>query len=272
VEWLAFILQPVQWIFDRLLNLSVGDDDSHTPEVEKLLSTAATVLQYNDQDLTVKIAEVDTFLDDLKSEAQHLASISKGAMRGDLYFNGAALLEIGEAMSRRLQGQDDLSQQHFKATSLWVGLVLNIAAHYHHLIGPAMIAMANAGEKIGDTEHTIKACRTVVSDFELILEREEHMEYRPVQENLVSIECLDAAVQKLIFHQVQEHDDLLTLKQRIDIVLNKEQDPNILEGPVEVVVKSNGRIKCPSCNWSLVYSEDDMHCRSCGIEHIFTYE
>ena len=98
------------------------------------------------------------------------------------------------------------------------------------------------------------------------------MEYRPVQENLVSIECLDTAVQKLIYLKVPELTDLLILKQRIDRVLNREKDPDILEGPVEVTVRSNGRIKCPACNWSLVYSEDDKHCRCCGIEHVFKHE
>ena len=164
LEWIVFLaLKPVGWVFDVLLNLGGEEDDScYSPRVEQLLSTASTLLQYNDHDFTANIAEVNTFLDDLQSEAHYLASKSKGAMRGDVYFNSSALLEIGEAMSRRLQGLDDLSQQYFRATRLWVASVLNIAAHYHHIVGPAMIATADAGEKIGDTGHTIKACRAVV--------------------------------------------------------------------------------------------------------------
>jgi len=269
-EWLIYIaLKPVEWLFDFLLNLGQEEDDDegefYSSRVEQLIERANTIVGSNNKQIQEDVTQIEVFLKDLEVEVSSVEKKAKGVMRGDIYFNGAALLDISQAISHRLENLAGF-EQHYSTS------VLSIAAHYHHLVGPAMIANGNAKEKIHNIEYSKKVYRAIVSDFTVILDRTKNEEYRPFQEDLVSIECLDMAVQKLISFEVKEAPTLKKLSSVIAGVLAKEKDPDIIEGPVEVLVRSNGRVKCPACNWSLVYSEDEKYCRNCGVEHIFKYE
>jgi len=276
-EWLVYIaLKPVKWLFDFLLSLGQEDDDIegefYSSRVEQLIERVSTIVESNDEQLLEDVTQIEVFLNDLQVEVGSVKKKAKGVMRGDIYFNGVALLDISQAISHRLENIDGFEQHYSKATGLWITSVLSIASHYHHLVGPAMIANGNAKEKIHNLEYSKKTYRAVVSDFTVILERAKNEEYRPFQEDLVSIECLDMAVQKLISFEVKEAPALKELSGIIASVLAKDKDPDIIEGPVEVLVRGNGRIKCPACNWSLVFSENEKYCRNCGIEHIFKYQ
>lgn len=278
IEWIVYIaLQPIAWLFDFLLNIGDDEDDNErehlvSSNIERLTERAIVLLEFSDEKLEENISEVDSYLEDLALEVNSIKKKSKGLMRGDVYFDGTALIEISDAISQRLEGLICLLDQYSKATGLLASSVLSVAPHYHHMVGPAMIANGIAKEKMNELEYSMQAYRAVISDFVVVLERAERDNYRPVQDDLVSIESLNTAINRLSALDEKEGRGLSDLSQRVTSVLEKEKDPNILEGPIVVLVRSNGRIKCSACGWSLVFSENDKHCRSCGIEHIFEFE
>jgi|GEM_PF-1612526 len=239
-----------------------------TSSVSKAESLVNKLLEKNAEELKTEVSDLDDCLILLEHEVLRIQKLSKkSARRGDVYFDGAALSEICRTLAIHLADKNLISQEA-KVTNLWTGAVLSVNAHYHHLVGPAMIANAKISERTNNLEYAKKAYDAVIQDFRGILDYVQDDEYRPCDEELISIESLNEAVCRLIKIESSRSKELLELKDRISSVLSKEDDPERIFGPVEVSVNKKGRILCPGCNWNGVYRPDKPYCSRCGLEFI----
>ena len=241
-----------------------------TSNVSKAESLVNKLLEKSAEELKSEVGDLDDCLILLENEVLRIQKLSKkSARRGDVYFDGAALSEICKVLAAYLADKNLIAQEA-KATNLWTGAVLSVNAHYHHLVGPAMIANANVSERTNKLEYAKKAYDAVIQDFSGILDYIQDDEYRPCDEELISIESLNAAVCRLIEIEPSMNTELSELKDRISLVLSKEDDPERVIGPVEISVNSKGRILCPGCNWNGVYRPDEPYCSRCGLEFIIS--
>lgn len=115
----------------------------------------------------------------------------------DVWFNGALLGPMAEKLAALLQQQGlfDLEEQ---AHSLRCMAVLAVQSHYHHIVGPAMIARGECNERMGNIKLAAQIYQAVIGDFEWFVEKWESETEAPTEEDYTSLECLDHAVAHLL--------------------------------------------------------------------------
>lgn len=201
-----------------------------TSKVEDLKFRLEKILDMSEAELVKSREELDACLDIMESEVKRIHSQANGypnsTIAGDVWFDGAALASYGESLAGFLSDKNFLNEQA-KATNLWTGAVLSVCSHYHHMVGPAMIANADINERIGNIEYTKTAYSGVLQDFECILEYAEEEEYRPEGDDLVALKSLEVAACKLI--ELNELSGVnavaASILERIKVVMLKPEEP-----------------------------------------------
>ncbi len=174
--------------------------------------------------------ELNNCLKIMEKEAKRIHAQANGypnsTIRMDVWFDGVTLANCGEALANFLSDKDFLEEQA-KATNLWVNAVLSVCSHYHHMVGPAMIANAEINERMGNSEYTEAAYSAVLQDFECILEYAEDDEYKPEGDDLVALQSLETAATRLI--KLNEasgaNASAPEIIERIKVVMRKPKEP-----------------------------------------------
>lgn len=185
-------------VFKKIKSLFRKAKSSKVEEIKSLLET---ILNMNEAELEENKEKLNQCLVLMGKEVKRVRSQANGypnnTISGDVWFDGAALANYGEVLAHFLSDKDFLEEQS-KATNLWTGAVLSVCPHYHHLVGPAMIANASINERMGNLEYSKSAYSAVLQDFECILEYAEEDEFKPEGEDLVALNSLEFACNKLV--------------------------------------------------------------------------
>lgn len=140
-----------------------------------------------------------------------------------VWVDGVALASCGETLADFLSTKDFLKEQ-LRATGLWAKATLSVCSHYHHMVGPAMIAFATVSERAGNIEAAKASCNAVMRDFECILEDAEEDECKPAGEELIAIQSLKSAATKIL--KLEDDSEMQNtasqIVDRIDSVMLKE--------------------------------------------------
>jgi len=190
------------------------------------------ILDLNKPELDENKNKLNQCLNLMEREVKRVRSQSNGYPRnsiaGDVWFDGVALANMAELLANYLSDKDYLNEQS-KATNLWTGAVLSVCSHYHHRVGPAMIANASISEKTGHIEYSKTAYSAVLQDFECILEYTEEDENKPEGDDLVALNSLQMACDRLI--NLSEVTGINAkapaLLNRVKIVMEKPAAPNV---------------------------------------------
>lgn len=116
-----------------------------------------------------------------------LVGTPSGGLREDgLELAALARLAAAAVATRGMRREEE------KALGLAAHAVLRVAAREHHLVGPAMLAWADATAGVGNREQALGCYRAVVSDFRALLDLPERDEG-----DLAALGCLATALQRL---------------------------------------------------------------------------
>jgi len=213
-------------VIDRIKSLFSLGDASKMKEVNNRLEK---VLASDLSKLVDSKEQLDELLELMENEVKRIRSQANGypnaTIAGDVWFDGAALAEHGEALANFLP-EEKFLEEKAKATIIWTGAVLSVCSHYHHMVGPAMIANAKISEKMGNMDYAKGAYSAVLQDFECILEYAEEDDTKPIGEDLVAIQSLESAAKRLV-----ELNDITGVNaasseilERIKIVMDKPSE------------------------------------------------
>lgn len=198
--------------------------------VNKLEAQLDNILKMNETELLEFSEGLNECLNLMEEEVERVKSKANdyphAGMAGDVWFDGAALAGYGEALAHFLADKDFLAAQA-RATHAWTIAVLSVCAHYHHMVGPAMIANASIKERMGDLAYAKWAYGAVLQDFESILEYAEEDNYKPVGDDLTSLQSLECAATRLIeLNELSGENGIApSILERIKIVMKKEEEP-----------------------------------------------
>lgn len=170
-------------------------------KVAKLNEKVENLLNKNELELLRCRKELTHCLDLMDDEVKRIQAQSRGypqnSTSGGVWLDGVSLASMGEAIANHLSDKDFINEQA-KATNIWTGAVLSVCSHYHHMVGPAMIANASISQKIGNIDYSKKAYSAVLQDFECILQYAEEGEYKPEGDDMVALNSLQVACEKLV--------------------------------------------------------------------------
>ncbi|MEM7558833.1 MAG: hypothetical protein AAF394_06890, partial [Planctomycetota bacterium] len=88
---------------------------------------------------------------------------------GGAWMAGAEYATHAKALTSHFAEQGWLKHEA-NASGLWVRATLAVCSHYHHMVGPAMIASADCCWRLGETETAIGMWTGVVLDFAFLLD------------------------------------------------------------------------------------------------------
>ena len=141
--------------------------------------------------------------------------------QGGGFIEGASLGNCGAMVTQHIDGMGLLEYQE-RSAKVWVQAILHSCAHYHHLVGPAMIANAKIEEKLGNIDRVLLLCSAVFQDFQAPLERCESEDYalEDNDDEMESIKSLEYAVLKLLEHD-PSNKYYTEIKKRINLLWKK---------------------------------------------------
>ena len=113
----------------------------------------------------------------------------------DVWCDGACLADIGYVLSVKFR-QLSLSELEDAAVTIWARATLNVCSHYRHLVGPAMIALAEMYRRKGDLDSAKGCFEAVMLDFESELNVAETDGFRD-SDHIKSLNSLVIALSRL---------------------------------------------------------------------------
>jgi hypothetical protein len=141
----------------------------------------------------------------------------------DVWLNGAMLGPMAESLADLLdqRGLHDLEEQ---AHCLRCMAVLSVQSHYHHLVGPAMLARAECNERLGNPDLAVQIYQAVIGDFSWFVEQGESEPDAPSDEDRISLECLAQALDRIVAIQPDSADvaERRALRERCESVLARQ--------------------------------------------------
>ncbi len=204
---------------------------TESSKIENIKTCLETILEMDEAELIISREGLNECLEVMEKELKRIHSQANGypnsSIAGGIWFDGTALANYAETLANYLSNKDFLEEQA-KATNLWTGAVLSVCSHYHHMVGPAMIANAEISERTGNLEYTKTAYSAVLQDFECILEYAEEDEYKPEGDNLVALQSLKTAVTRLIeFNEISGVNIAAPeILERVKTVMDKPKSPD----------------------------------------------
>lgn len=109
------------------------------------------------------------------------------------------------------------------ASALWAKATLAVCSHYHHMVGPAMIANADCNDRLGNTDRATQLYGSVVQDFAFIADDWSNESEGPHEDDRSALESLQTAVERLLQRGVNDLDgmDLESVRSQIETVLSR---------------------------------------------------
>jgi hypothetical protein len=140
----------------------------------------------------------------------------------DVWLDGAVLGPMAESLATLLN-RSRLYDLEEKAQTLRCMAVLAVQSHYHHIVGPAMIARAECNERLGNGQLAGQIYQAVVADFGWIADEWAAAQEAPAGEDRVSLECLLRALEGVRRFRLEGMDTQATesLHQRCSGVLTR---------------------------------------------------
>lgn len=138
---------------------------------------------------------------------------------GQDYFYGVELGRLSQQLADYFEGKND--QRREMALRIRLKAILQVQSHYHHIIGPSMLAHSDVLERLGRTDEALDCYHCVISDFLWLIDDYEDNEEVPYEEDIISLESLLAALMRvdaieksnINHHLVMQIQNILTRKQ-----------------------------------------------------------
>ncbi len=174
---------------------------SEKTAVKQLIADAGSLLVEDfrsEQARQANDARVDEVMERLQTEVLRLREEGQAyAIAATAWAEGMACANLAMQLSQHFRAQGWLARE-VQASGLWVTATLAVASHYHHLVGPAMLAYCQSLEDSGQRSAALDRYEAVFQDFVPLLDH--FLEHPTVldEDDRVSIGCLQTAVARLM--------------------------------------------------------------------------
>lgn len=200
--------------------------DEEQNRIRSLKSQIETFIDLSSDEIERKIDDIRTCLSYMEEQAIRIKKESNDypekAISADVWMDGYLLINYSEALAFFLSDKPYVKEEA-RATNVWSDTVFSVCSHYHHFVGPAMIASASVAIKLGDIEYAKKAYSAVITDFLEILESAEKEQGCLNKDDEVSINSLLLAIQgqSNLTKSDEEISSLSSIEERINSVIDK---------------------------------------------------
>lgn len=172
-------------------------DEHLIAEIESILATDFSdpaIRQARHDAVYATLAAVDAHLSDIKDRANGYPRVP---IDGAVWFAGRRMIDLTERLTLHFRAAGWLRKE-FLASWLWGKATLAVCAHYHHMVGPAMLACADCHERLGELSEAIDRYEAVIGDFMFFLDEREPEADAPIGDDRIAIECLRHAVERVL--------------------------------------------------------------------------
>jgi hypothetical protein len=137
-----------------------------------------------------------------------------------VWMNGAGYGNLACALTEHFHNAGWLKREE-NASALWAEVTLAVCSHYHHLVGPAMLANADCHDRLGNADRATEMYSGVVKDFAFIADDWANESDSPHDEDRLALESLQTAVDRLLTRGVSDLDgiDLASIQAQTGAVL-----------------------------------------------------
>jgi hypothetical protein len=139
-----------------------------------------------------------------------------------VWVNGAGYGNLACALTHHFRTAGWLKREE-KASALWAKATLAVCSHYHHMVGPAMLANADCHDRLGNAARATQMYGSVVKDFVFLADEWWNESEPPTADDRLALESLQTATERLLSRGIQELDgiELLLLQSKISNILSR---------------------------------------------------
>jgi hypothetical protein len=209
------------WFGGTVAGRKSGDDfDAIKSDVENVLrlDLASGAARESNRDVVIGVLKrLDIAVEAIRQQAN---GYPENPISAAVWLNGAGYANLACALTQHFKEAEWLEREE-NASMLWAKATLAVCSHYHHMVGPAMLANADCHDRLGNAERAAEMYRGVVKDFAFLVENYSADEEPPDDDNRTAIESLRAAIDRLMCRGSSELDgiDLELLREQTEAVL-----------------------------------------------------
>ena len=185
-------------VLKRLRDRSQSDPEFEEVKglVEDVLSRDySSPLERKEQDARV-IGVIERLNKEIESIRTQAKGYPDGSISGPVWLRGAGYANLCRQLTLHFRKADWLKREE-NASALWARATLAVCSHYHHMVGPAMLANADCQERLGSADRAAQMYNAIVADFEFLTEGD--FSEGPIDEDeRTALESLRTALRRLL--------------------------------------------------------------------------
>ncbi len=198
------------------------DFDALKSEVEQVLAldlSSDVTREENGAFVLNVLRHLDVEIENIRQQANGYPASSISAL---VWLNGAGYGNLACALTDHFHRAGWLKREE-NASALWAKVTLAVCSHYHHMVGPAMLANADCHDRLGNADRATQMFGGVVKDFAFIANDWANESDCPHDEDRLAIESLQTAVDRLLARGVSDIDgiDLAAIQADTAAVLSR---------------------------------------------------
>lgn len=195
----------------------------HPPEYEAIRADIETILRLDlatdaargaHRDLVLGVLRrLDAAVEDIRVQANGYPA---NPISGLVWMNGAGYAGLANELTTHFRSAGWLDREEI-ASALWAKATLAVCSHYHHMVGPAMLANADCQERLGNAERAASLYSSVVLDFAFIADDWSEEPEAPTPDDRLALVSLLTATERLMSRGTKELEgiDLSSLAPRV---------------------------------------------------------
>jgi hypothetical protein len=191
---------------EQVLELDLASDDSRDEHDDFVLNV---------------LRRLDAEIEDIRQQANAYPANPISAL---VWMNGAGYGNLACALTGHFHNAGWLKREE-NASALWAKVTLAVCSHYHHMVGPAMLANADCHDRLGNGDRATEMYGGVVKDFAFLADDWANESDSPHDEDRLALESLQTAVERLLARGISELDgiDLTSIQEQTESVLSRPQ-------------------------------------------------
>lgn len=169
-------------------------------------------------DVLALLVDIDRRIDWINDNAN---GYPNGTISVEVWFAGYGIAALAERLTGYFKAAGWLGNEA-NAANLWAKATLSVCSHYHHMVGPAMLASADCAERQGKPDEAMRSYNAVVADFAWLSDEWADETEAPPEEQRLALACLKTAAERLIALGAEEGPSLTELVAALDAVLSRK--------------------------------------------------
>jgi hypothetical protein len=184
--------------------------------------SSVEVREQHRADVFALLVDIDRRIDWIEENAN---SYPNGTISTDVWFAGYGIAALAERLTGHFKAAGWLGNEA-NAANLWAKSTLSVCSHYHHMVGPAMLASADCAERQGKPDEAMRSYNAVVADFAWLSDEWNQETAAPPGDQRLALSCLKTAAERLIALDAGEErspTQLAELIATLDAILSRDQ-------------------------------------------------